>query len=255
MLIDTHAHLYLDQFKNDIDEVIASAKNINVSKIFLPNIDKGTLQDVTELCNKYPSECYAMIGLHPCSVKNDFEEELNQMFSHFSEFRYYGVGETGIDLYWDKTTKDLQIRSFEIQIDFAKKHDLPVIIHSREALDLCIEIIDTYQDGDLKGIFHCFNGTIKQCQKVADLNFHMGLGGIVTYKNSGLDDMIKYMPGEKMLLETDAPYLTPVPYRGKRNESAYLSFITEKIAELRDCSFAEIAGNTSRNALQLFGLE
>jgi TatD DNase family protein len=255
MFIDTHAHLYLDQFKNDLAQVINDAKNRNVLKIFLPNIDRSTVSDMLELSKSYPDICYPMIGLHPCNVKQDYMDELEFIESELSRNRYYGIGETGIDLYWDQQYREEQIKSFEHQILLARKNDLPVIIHSREALDLTIELIEKHQDGRLKGIFHCFNGSLEQCKKVVELNFLMGLGGVISYKNAKLDDMVKWMPIEHMVLETDAPYLAPVPYRGKRNESAYIPEIARKIAEIRAEPVEYIEKRTTINALKLFGLD
>lgn len=255
MFIDTHAHLYLDQFKNDLAQVINDAKNRNVLKIFLPNIDRSTVSDMLELSKSYPDICYPMIGLHPCNVKQDYMDELEFIESELSRNRYYGIGETGIDLYWDQQYREEQIKSFEYQILLARKKDLPVIIHSREALDLTIELIEKHQDGRLKGIFHCFNGSLEQCKKVVELNFHMGLGGVISYKNAKLDDMVRWMPIEHMVLETDAPYLAPVPYRGKRNQSAYIPEIARKIAEIRSEPVEYIEKRTTINALKLFGLD
>jgi len=255
MFVDTHAHLYLEKFDEDIDDVIAHAKNMNVHKIFLPNIDLASLDDVLSLSHRHGEICFPMVGLHPCSVKEDYKDQLKSMFATMSDTRYFGIGETGIDLYWDKSTREIQIDSFEIQIQTAKDTGLPVIIHSREALDLCIEIISRHQDGNLKGIFHCFNGTVEQCKQVVDLNFMMGLGGVVTYKNAGLDDMVRAMPLNHMVLETDAPYLSPVPHRGKRNESSYIPVIAGRISELRGTALSEIMETTTINAHNLFGIE
>lgn len=255
MLIDTHAHLYLEQFNEDIDTVLENAIKMNVTKIFLPNIEKGTTHSMLALCDSYPDMCYPMIGLHPCSVSESYEEELEHIIEELSKRKYYGIGETGIDLYWDKSFKDEQVLCFERQIELAKQHDLPVIIHSRESLDLTIELIAKHQDGSLKGIFHCFNGTIEQCKKVIELNFMMGLGGVITYKNAGLDEMVKFLPFENMVLETDSPYLTPVPHRGKRNESAYVSLVASKVAEIKEVSLKQVIDLTTINAANLFGIE
>ncbi len=255
MYIDTHAHLYLEQFDKDIDEIMLNAQSAQVGKVFLPNIDRSSIDSLLNLSNNYPNQCYPMIGLHPCSVNAEYEIELDYMYKLLKEKKFYGVGETGIDLYWDKSFKKEQINSFKRQIEWAKEFDLPVIIHSRDALDLTIEIIESAQDGNLKGIFHCFNGTIEQCQKIVDKNFMMGIGGIVTYKNAKLDEMIKYLPLDALLLETDAPYLSPVPYRGKRNESAYIPLIAQKIADVKSISKEQIMEITSANALKLFNVD
>lgn len=256
MYIDTHAHLYVDKFTDDIDEVILRAKNNSIEKIMLPNIDIASVESLHKLSDNYPNYCYPMMGLHPCSVDDNYKETNNEMESHLNSDRdYIGIGETGVDLYWDKTYKAQQVSSFEQHIDWAKQYNLPIIIHSRDSLDLTIEIIESHQNGNLTGVFHCFNGTKEQCKKIADSNFHMGMGGVVTYKNAGLDDMIRYMPNHKLVLETDAPYLSPVPKRGKRNESSYIPYIVEHLAKTRNTSTEEISKLSTTNALELFQLE
>lgn len=254
MYIDTHAHLYLEQFDNDRDEVISKAISNDVKKIFLPNIDSTTTDKMMSACERYPDVCFPMMGLHPCSVKENYKEELEHVITKLQENKFYGIGETGIDLYWDKTYKDFQIEAFEEQIDLAYEYQLPVIIHSRESLDLTIDIIAKKQKGSLRGIFHCFNGSIKQCEKILDSNFMMGLGGVITFKNAKLDEMIKFMPLENMLLETDAPYLSPVPYRGKRNQSSYIPLVAKKISEIKHLSLDEVQQKTTQNAIKLFGI-
>lgn len=252
MYIDTHAHLYSKQFDEDIDVVINSAINAKVLKIYLPNIDLESIKTMHLLSEKHPDNCFPMMGLHPCSVKDDYKSVLDSMKVHLDQNTYYGIGETGVDLYWDVTFKKEQIEAFEIQIEWAKHYKLPIIIHSRESLDLTIEIIEKHKDDDLRGIFHCFNGTVKQCQRIVDTNFMMGLGGVVTFKKAKLDEMIAYMPLDKMLLETDAPYLAPVPYRGKRNESSYIPLVAQKIAEVRNLQIEVIMDRTTKNANQIF---
>lgn len=254
MFVDSHAHLYLNQFDEDNDTVINEAIKKKVKKIFLPNIDSSTTPRMNELVKRYPEVCFPMMGLHPCSVKEDYKTELKHVEEELKNGSYCGIGETGIDLYWDKTFRKEQIEAFEIQIGWALDMDLPIIIHSRESLDLTIEIISNHQNGKLKGIFHCFNGTPEQSQKIVDLNFHMGLGGVITFKKANLDEMISLMPLENMVLETDSPYLAPVPYRGKRNESSYIPLIAEKISEVKNLSVDEIAKTTTHNAELLFGL-
>lgn len=253
MIVDTHAHLYLEQFSKDIDEVISNCALEGVEKIYLPNIDSTTTEAMLALCKKHPDSCYPMIGLHPCSVKENFKEELKHITDMIEIEEFSGVGETGIDLYWDKTFKKQQINCFEFQIDLAKKKALPIIIHSRDSLELTIEIIESHQDGNLKGIFHCFNGTKSQCKKIADVNFLMGLGGVITYKKADMGEVVSYMPKDHFVLETDAPYLAPVPKRGKRNESAYIKFVAEKVAEFRRVPVEEVIEVTTTNALALFG--
>lgn len=254
MYVDTHAHLYLEKFDEDIDDVIKNCIKNNVERIFLPNIDSSTIESLNNLSKLYPDNCFPIMGLHPCSVNDNYKSELSIMQGWLEKEKYYGIGETGVDLYWDKTFKSQQVEAFEEQINWSKSYDLPIIIHSRESLDITIDIITQNQNGVLSGIFHCFNGNIEQCKKIVDNNFYMGLGGIVTYKNAGLDEMIKYLPLEKMLLETDSPYLSPVPYRGKRNQSSYIPIIADKIAEIKGLTTKEIMTVTTQNAARIFKL-
>jgi TatD DNase family protein len=256
MYIDTHAHLYSDKLIDNIDKLIDRALESKVKKIFMPNIDLESIGAMHELADKYDSTCYAMMGLHPCSVAKNFKDVLDEMKAHLDgDRRYYGIGETGIDLYWDVSFKKEQISAFEVQIEWAKIFDLPIIIHSRDSLDLTIDIISQHQDGNLNGIFHCFNGTKDQCRKVADNNFCMGLGGVITYKNAKLDDMVAYMPKEYMLLETDAPYLSPTPMRGKSNESSFIPYIVNKICDVRSETIEEVGEYTTANAKNIFKLK
>jgi TatD DNase family protein len=255
MYIDTHAHLYLEQFKEDIDEVIQRARDNRVEKIFLPNIDIESITFLKALTNQYPDTCYPLMGLHPCSVKGDYKEVLAEMHKLLVHEKYYGIGETGIDLYWDISFKKEQVGAFEIQIQWAKENALPVIIHSRESLDLTIEIIGRNVDADLTGIFHCFNGTIAQYEKISELGFFVGLGGVITYKNANLDEMLSAINLQNVVLETDAPYLSPAPFRGKRNESAYIPFVAQKIATVKGLSVEEIMELTTEAAKKIYKLE
>ena len=256
MYIDTHAHLYSDKLIDNIDELITRSLQSKVNKIFMPNIDLASISGMHSLADKFDKVCYPMMGLHPCSVEKDYKSTLDNMKSYLdSDRNYYGIGETGIDLYWDISFKKEQIAAFEIQIEWAKIFNLPIIIHSRDSLDLTIDMISQYQDGQLRGIFHCFNGTINQCKKIADNNFYMGLGGVITYKNAGLNDMVAYMPKEYMLLETDAPYLSPTPMRGKPNESGYLPYVVNKISEVRNEEIEEVGRYTTANAKEIFKLK
>jgi len=252
MYIDTHAHLYSEKFNEDIDVVINSAINANVLKIYLPNIDLESINTMHTLAETYPNNCYPMMGLHPCSVKENFKSILQKMKAYLDERGYHGIGETGVDLYWDTTFEKEQIEAFEIQIEWAKEFGLPIIIHSRDSLDLTIEIIEKHKGDNLTGIFHCFNGTTDQCKRIVDANFMMGLGGVVTFKKANLEEMIAYMPMDRMLLETDAPYLAPTPFRGKRNESSYIPLIAEKIATVRNVGVEEIMHTTTSNANRIF---
>ena len=254
MYVDTHAHLYLEQFNEDIDEVILRAQNIGVTHIMLPDIDSSTTQSMLDLSDRYPELCYPMIGLHPCSVKAEYRGELDLIVTQLEKRQYYGIGETGIDLYWDKTYQEEQISSFEFQIGLALEHDLPIIIHSRDALDTTIRLITKHQNGSLRGIFHCFNGTIDQCKQIEDVGFKMGLGGVITYKKANMEAVVAMMSSESIVLETDAPYLSPTPKRGKRNESCYLEHIATKAANFRNMDTKDLIRLSSENALELFKL-
>ncbi len=254
MFIDTHTHLFSDKFQDDIDAVIERAIDKDVLKFFLPNIDSSTTSAMNALAAKYPKNCYPMIGLHPCSVKENYKLELQHIEEELAEKRYYGIGETGIDLYWDTTFKDEQIIAFKHQVELGREHNLPIIIHSRECLDLTIEIITELQRGDLKGIFHCFNGNQEQCHKIEGLGFMMGLGGVVTFKSAKMSEVVKVMNADSIVLETDSPYLSPTPHRGKRNESSYLIHVAEKIAQFRESSLEEIRVISTTNAKVLFDL-
>lgn len=252
MFIDTHSHLYLQQFDNDIDEVIANAKASNISQIYLPNIDNSTTKIMLDLEKKDTSLFKSMMGLHPSSVDKGYKKELDIMRKELETGHYVGVGEVGIDLYWDKTFKNEQIDAFDTQIKWANELKLPVIIHARDAMDLTIDLIEKNQDGNLKGIFHCFTGDINQAFRIIKLGFYMGIGGILTYKKSGLDNVVREIPIEYLVLETDSPYLPPVPYRGKRNESSYVIHIAEKLAEIKTISVEEVGEITSNNAVKVF---
>ncbi len=253
MFIDTHAHLYLDQFSQDLHDIMHRAQESKIQKIFLPNIDCSTTSSMNAICQKFPNVLYPMMGLHPCSVKENFEEELAKMKLELDTGNYFGVGETGIDLYWDVSFKEQQIRAFETQIEWAKEYKLPIIIHSRDALDLTIELITKHQNGALTGVFHCFNGDIEQCKKIEAIGFFMGLGGVITYKKANMGEVVKLMSIDNLLLETDAPYLSPVPYRGKRNESSYITEIAKRVAEFREDSPESIGVHSTNNAKKLFG--
>ncbi len=255
MLIDTHSHLYLDQFNDDIDDVIRNAKANNVKMIFLPNIDSSTIDNMLALEKKDPAFFKSMIGLHPGSVDKNYKSELDIVKQELTKGNYTGIGEVGIDLYWDKTFKNEQIIAFETQVNWAKEFDLPVIIHARDAMDLTIDIIEKNQNGKLKGIFHCFTGDVNQAFKIMKTGFYMGIGGILTYKNSDLKDVIKEVPLEYLVLETDSPYLPPVPYRGKRNESAYIKHVAMKLAEIKNIPLEEVEEITGKNAAAVFGVK
>ena len=252
-MVDTHCHLYAAEFEGDREAMVLRAIEAGVIRMMLPNIDLDSISGMWELVQKYPQYCMPMMGLHPCSVKEDFQTLLDKMKSEFSTRNYIGVGETGIDLYWDTTYKTQQIDAFEQQITWAREYDLPVIIHSRESLELTIDIISAHQDGSLRGIFHCFGGDYKQVKKIETLGFKVGIGGVVTFKKAGLSELLPQIPLSMIVLETDAPYLAPMPYRGKRNEPAYLTGIANKIAETLGMTLNEVSRITTENAEAVYG--
>jgi TatD DNase family protein len=252
-LIDTHSHIYQPPFDEDRDAMMQRAAEAGVKKIFLPNIDIESIARVHDLCDAYPEVCFPMMGLHPCDVKENYAEVLAQMYPYFSQRNYIAVGEIGIDLYWDKTTLPLQIEAFKIQINWAKELNLPIVIHARDSFDEIFAVLDAEHDERLRGVFHCFTGNIEQAQKVMSYSgFYMGIGGVLTYEKSGLDKVVADIPMEYLMLETDSPYLTPKPHRGKRNESAYTRIIAEKLAVVKNISLEEVMLHTTRNAENLF---
>ena len=253
MIIDTHAHIYLEEFEKDIDSVISNAQLNGVSTIFMPAINSQTHDKMIAIANRYSSYCKAMIGLHPCYVKADYETELKIVDDYLSRFQFFGIGECGLDFYWDKTFVKEQYIALEYQIQLAIKYQLPIILHTRNATQETIDVIRKNKTKNLKGIFHCFGGTIAEAQQIIELGFYLGIGGVVTYKNAGLDKVLADIDLKHIVLETDAPYLTPVPHRGKRNETAHLKIIAEKIAIIKNCSFEEVAKSTSENAEMVFG--
>jgi len=252
MLIDTHSHIYSEDFNDDIDEVLQNAYNNDVRKIILPNIDSGTIKRLLDLSNSYPHVCYPLMGLHPTSVSGDYKEELSVVEYWLDKQKFYGIGEIGIDLYWDRTYIEQQKEAFRYQIKLAKSRNLPIVIHVRESFNEVYEIVKEEQDGSLKGIFHCFSGDEAEAQKIVGLGFLMGIGGVLTYKNSSLSQVLKQVELKNLVLETDAPYLAPDPKRGKRNESSYLVYIAQKMSEIYQLPIREIAEITTANARRLF---
>ena len=252
-MIDTHCHLYLPEFKDDLDEVMDRAAKAGVQKFYLPAIDSDTFPAMMELEERYKDKCFAMIGLHPCSVKENYEQELEKLEELLRTRRFAAIGETGLDLYWDKTFYNKQIIALKIQIELGLQYNLPVVLHTRNATMETIEIIESYAGKNLKGIFHCFGGSVEEAERIIAAGFYLGIGGVVTYKNAGLTEVLKYVELKHIVLETDAPYLSPAPHRGKRNESSYLSFIAEKIAQVKNISVQEVEEVTSANALMVFG--
>ena len=252
ILVDTHTHLYLEQFDEDRAEVVESAIDEGVKWMLLPAIDSTSLEDMKKLHRQFPDNCLPMIGLHPTSVKDNYEEELELVVEELQSGNYIAVGEIGIDLYWDKTHAEQQKDAFRKQLRLAKKYGLPVSIHIRDSFELAYPIVKDELTDELRGIFHCFTGTRAEAKQIMDVGFKMGIGGIVTFKNSGLGEVVKTIPDEFLVLETDAPFLTPTPFRGKRNQSAYLKYIAEKLAEIKSKSIEEIAEITTRNAIDVF---
>jgi len=252
MIIDTHTHLYLNEFAGDIDEVIKRAGQEGVTKFYLPAIDSTETENIFALEKKYPGQCFAMIGLHPCSVKENYKEELDKVYYWLQQRKFAAIGEIGLDLYWDKTFIDQQYESFHKQIEWALQFDLPVVLHTRDAVQQSIDVIKEYAGKNLRGIFHCFGGTLQNALDIIDTGFYLGIGGVVTYKNAGLAEVIKEIDLKNIVLETDAPYLTPVPFRGKRNESSYLKYVVQKIAEIKNVSEEEVEVVTTKNAEEIF---
>mgnify|MGYP001468646398 FL=1 len=254
--IDTHTHLFASEFDNDIDIVIKNALDNGISKMLLPNIDSTTTTKMLQLCDKHPNNCYPMIGLHPCSVKKDnLEKEISHVEQMLSQNKFIAVGEIGLDLYWDKSTLDLQKIAFESQIEIAKKYQLPIVIHVRDSFDEAIEIVERLNDYNLSGVFHCFTGNLEEAQRIINLNnFYLGIGGVVTFKNGGINKIINQVSLDRIILETDSPYLSPTPFRGTRNESKYLLNIAHKMAELYNIDIEDIAKKTTKNAIDLFHL-
>lgn len=253
--IDTHAHLYDKSFEKDIDTVIARAKEKGVHAVLMPNCDKETLDQMLNLEKKDNAFFRSMLGLHPCYVKEDYKQQLDYLKANKDSSSFCAIGEIGLDFYWDISFKMQQYEVFETQIDWALESDLPIVIHTREAMKEGIKVVKSKQTGDLKGVFHCFTGDLKEAKEIVNLNFKLGIGGISTFKNGGLEDIIKEIPLSNFVLETDAPYLAPVPYRGKRNESAYIPLIAQTIAQIKNISLEEVAMITSQNAYQLFNIK
>ena len=253
-IIDTHTHLYLKQFKEDIDSVINRSKDIGVKKFIFPAIDSSHFDSMHSLKNKYPDNIYLMSGLHPTNVKENYKNELDFVVDSLKTRDYVAIGEIGIDLYWDKSFLNEQQEAFTFQIRLAIKHDLPIVIHCRDAFDEIFEILDKENCDKLRGVFHCFTGTLEQAKRAIDLDFVLGIGGVVTFKNGGIDKFLNQIDLKHIVLETDSPYLAPVPFRGKRNESSYIVYVIDKLSEIYGLSKEEIASVTTKNAKKVFAL-
>ncbi|MEM1327832.1 MAG: TatD family hydrolase [Bacteroidota bacterium] len=252
-MIDTHTHLYIDRFEEDRDEVIQRAIAAGVEKFYLPNIDSQHIDSLLALETAYPNRCFAMMGLHPCSVKENWKEELATVASWLKKRSFVGIGEIGIDLYWDKTFFVQQQAAFRQQIEWAKQYDIPIIIHSRNSTQEVIDILREMKDDKLRGIFHCFGGSVDEANAITALGFYLGIGGVLTFKKSGLAETMAQVDLKHIVLETDAPYLTPAPFRSKRNESAHIKLIAEKLASVKEIKVDEVAEVTTRNAQTIFG--
>jgi TatD DNase family protein len=251
--IDTHAHIYAEEFASDTADMLARAAEQGIGKIFMPNIDHTSIDGMLELEAKNAS-CVAMMGLHPCYVKKDFEKELYLVESWLSKRKFAAVGEIGTDLYWDKTFWEEQKEAFTIQVNWAKQYNLPIIIHCRESLDQTIEMVEQMKDENLTGIFHCFGGSVEQAKRIINLGLYLGIGGVATFKKGGLDTILPSLPLSSLVLETDSPYLAPVPHRGKRNEPAYIRLVGERVSEIMNKPLEEIQKVTTENALKVFTL-
>ncbi len=252
MLIDTHTHLFSEQFDDDRDNVISRALDLGITKFLLPNIDLKTIDAMHNLVNQYPESCFPMMGLHPCSVKETYKNDLDVIESHLFSNQYVAVGEIGLDYHWDTTFAKEQKEVFVQHIEWAKQMELPVAIHCRESMQDILEILGRRSDDKLNGLLHCFSGNIEEAKQLIDLGFYLGIGGVITFKNSGLDKVIEQVDLKHLVLETDSPYLAPTPFRGKRNESAYLINVAEKLSEIKNVSIEETARITSENAQKLF---
>ncbi len=251
---DTHAHLYADEFRLDRDDMMRRADEVGVTKMFMPNIDHTSIDSMLEMEAKYTGKCFAMMGLHPCSVKKDFEKELYIVEQWLSKRKFLAIGEMGTDLHWDKTFWGQQQEAFIIQVNWAKKYQLPVVVHCRESLDQTLEILEPLANAKLTGVFHCFSGTAEQAKRIMSMGFLLGIGGVVTFKNSGLDKVLPEVPIDGFVLETDCPYLAPVPHRGKRNEPSFIPIVAEKVAGYLQVTVEELQEKTTLNARKVFGM-
>ena len=250
--IDTHAHLYASTFTEDIEQVIKRSRDKGICKIYMPNLNIDTIDSMLALEAQYPDLCVAMIGIHPCYIGQDFEKQLAQVENWLTKHSFVAIGEVGIDLYRDKTYQAQQEEAFDIQLSWAKQYQLPVVIHCRNGIETILKLLEKHQDGNLRGIFHCFSGSLQEAERITTLGFHLGIGGIVTFKNAGLDKIVSKIGLKHLVLETDAPYLAPTPHRGQRNEPAYLLHVAEKLAHIKEVSVEKIAQVTTANAIEVF---
>ncbi|MDR1793239.1 MAG: TatD family hydrolase [Bacteroidales bacterium] len=252
--IDTHSHIYLEEYQSDRKKVIENSLKSGVCQLFLPNINLESIEPMLAVCRQYPTVCYPMLGLHPCDVKEDYKDILKLMFQQFDNHRFIAIGEVGIDLYWDKTFLQFQKDALRYQIEFALGKNLPIIIHKRQSYYEVMSVLDEFKGCSLKGIFHCYSGSVEHAKEVIERGFLLGIGGTVTYKSSKLDEILPSVALSDIVLETDSPFLTPAPYRGQRNSSAYIPIIAEKIAQIMQSQIEVIARKTTENAIKLFNL-
>ncbi len=250
--VDTHTHIYLPEFKEDLSTVIDRARKEGVERFYLPGIDQSVMDDMLAVEKNYPGVCIAMNGLHPCSVKQDYKEELAIVEAWLRRRKFVAIGEIGLDFFWDKTFADQQYDAFTYQMELALAYRLPIVIHTRNAMEETIETVRPFAARGLTGIFHCFGGTVEQADAITQMGFYLGIGGVLTYKKSGLEEVMKSVSLQHVVLETDSPYLSPVPFRGKRNESSYVKIIAEKLAEVKQVSIEEVAAITTANADAIF---
>ncbi len=254
MIINTHCHIYDEAFDVDRDEVIQRAINQNVSKIILPDIDSSTRENMFRVVEQYPKIFFPLLGIHPTSINENFQKEVDSFLSELNNRTIYGIGEIGIDLYWDKTFIEEQIEVFKLQVAVAQERNLPIVTHVRKAFNETYRALRSMPSQNFKGIFHCFSGSKEEAFKIIDMGFHIGIGGVLTFKTSHLDEIVKAIPVEKIVLETDDPYLTPVPHRGERNEPSYVTLVAEKLASILNYSLEEIIEVTTNNALSIFNI-
>jgi len=255
ILIDTHTHLYLEEFQSDIQETIQRSKENDVKYMIIPNIDSSSIFSMMNLCDTYKNCCFPCMGVHPSSIKEDFNKEINMAKEWLHKEKFVAIGEIGIDLYWDKTYIQKQIEAFKKQLDLALEFNLPVIIHSRNSLHEIIPILNEKKHKPIKAVFHCYPGSLEQAIDLTQKGYKLGIGGVITYKNAGVANVVKELTLQNIVLETDSPYLSPVPFRGKRNESAYIKNIAQFIAEIKNVSLEEVADITTQSAIELFKLE
>jgi TatD DNase family protein len=253
-LVDTHCHLYLEDFKVDLAQYMERAREAGVSAIYMPSLDSVHMPALLEVEEKYKDVCHAMAGIHPCYVRENYREELELMFKQLTQRNFAAIGEIGLDYYWDRSYDEQQMTCFREQIRMAKDFKLPIVIHSRSSMNECIQVVKEEKGDDLKGIFHCFSGTVQNGLDIIEAGLLLGIGGVITYKNAGLAEVVAQLPLESMVLETDAPYLTPAPFRGKRNETSYLTYVVDKIAAVKGVNSEDVARITTANAKAVFQL-